>query len=188
MTTLSRIRVGWSGSAVTGPGVSTFYTAGPAPAFQAALRTFFLSQVGTCASPMSWTVQISGETIDDNTGEVNGVWTGGTGGAINATGSGSFARGVGMRVVWDTAGVTNGRHVRGSTFFVPIPASLFDSDGSLVPATVTSMLTAANALWTAADVDMQILTRLTPDHSGTSHEVTGVQVPDKVTWLKSRRT
>lgn len=173
---------------MTGPGISTFYAVGTdGAALAAAVWDFFTSIKDEFPIGVTWTRPTGGETVDDNTGEINGTWTGGTGGTLSGTDSGPFARGVGMRIVWETAGVTGGRRVRGSTFLVPLGASRYQSDGSIIDARVTNVLTAGNALVTAMAGALVILTRNTPAHSGTSHEVTSVTVPDKTTWLTTRR-
>jgi len=189
MTTINRARVVWGGTAVTGPGVSTFYSVGSGADLSNALFVYF-NTIKTAFPPgVVWQMPSDGDTLDDNTGEINGTWSGGTGGPIGGTGSGAFAAGVGYRVVWNTGGITNGRHVRGSTFFCPIVTAAYDITGTIDDTIRGAQETAAdNFLASFGPEELVILTRLTPTHNGTSHGVVSATIPDKVTWLKTRRT
>ncbi len=190
MTTLERYRVAWTGTTVIGGGVSTFYTgAGQAAVFQPALKTFFTALKTICPTGTTWTVPTAGETIDDNTGEVNGTWSAGSGGGIFATNSTEYAMGVGARIVWETAGMTGGRRVRGSTYIVPLGSNQWENNGTLSAACLTSLFAAANTLRSSIPAEeMVVLTRLRSTTSGTSHGVLSAEVPDKVSWLRTRKT
>lgn len=188
MTTLAKVRALWSGPTVVGGGVSTFYTVGTGAALAGDLTTFFGAIKSSFPSGTTWNIDTSGVTIDDNTGDVNGSWGGGTGGAITSVTGSEYAAGVGCRVVWKTGGITGGRIVKGSTYLVPLTANQYDPQGTILTAAVNAFAVAANNLVTAQAGNLVILTKLTPEHSGTSHEVLFADVPDKVSWLRTRRT
>ncbi len=116
-----------------------------------------------------------------------GVWSAGTAGVVIASGVPEHAKGVGCRVVWDTAGITGTRRVRGSTYLVPLCVNQYDPSGTILDAAWLAFATAADVFRTAVG-DLVVLTKKTDEHSGTSHPVTGVRVPDRVSWLTSRRT
>jgi hypothetical protein len=110
--------------------------------------------------------------------------------AVAASGSSNWASGVGCRQRWLTAGITRGRRVRGSTFLVPLGQNLYDGTGSIADATVTALATAANTLRAADSGSMRIYSRPTSaaNADGVAHAVTGSDLPDRVSWLRSRRT
>jgi hypothetical protein len=198
-TLLSRVRVGWTGPAVVGPGVSTFYTSSAAgTALATGLYTFF--QNVTSAFPnlaITWDIPNHGEVIDDATGELAGSWTGGTArSSIAASPNATWVSGVGARMVWTTGAVTRGRAVRGSTFLVPLQTSAYESAGMIVGSFLT-LFNAQAALLIAADPQFCVWERPVFDRSGPvpvrTHDgghaaITSGAVPDRVSWLRSRRT
>jgi hypothetical protein len=189
MTTLARIRVAWTGPGVSGGGVSTFHAVGSdGTALRAATNGFFTAIKDLFPSLVGWTVPGDGDLIDDNTGELTGAWS--FGGPTNIVGGivgASYAAGVGARVRWETDGFAGGRHVRGSTYLVPLSTGVFDIDGTIKGANLTTIQSAASAMVTALGGALVIVTRKTPAHSGTSHEVTSATAVDRVSWLVSRR-
>ena len=188
MTTLARVRVAWTGNPVTGAGVSTFYTAGAGSVLANALKTYFTAIKSSFPSGLVWTVDQAGETIDDNTGSLVGAWSGGPLGSVVASGVPEHAQGVGCRAVWLTDGFTNGRRVRGSTYLVPLCVNQYDPDGTILNAAVTAFDTAAGALLSTSGNDMVVLSRIGGGSSGTSHPIVSHALPDRVSWLRSRRT
>lgn len=188
MTEIARIPVVWSG--LTGlPGLSLFYsTPADAPAAVAAVNTFFNTIKGSFVSGLSWTTFGSGDTIVQETGQLAGGWSGGTGGIYNASGgAGAWAAGTGGLVKWDTGGVVGGRRLRGRTFLTCILGSKYDAGGTLEDATVGSWQTAADTLVAAGKC--RIWHRPHPGFAdGTSLLITSATVPDRVTSLRSRRT
>lgn len=188
MTTLARVRVVWGGTGVVGGGVSTFYSADSDGAPLAAqLLTYFNAIKGILPPSVNFVVDNGGATIDSDTGELNGSWSGGAGGGGTGTGAGAFAQGVGMRQVWVTTTIHRGRRVRGSTFLVPIGTSNYESDGTLTSGVVTAVQAAAAALVTAAAGNMVIWSRPLGVSPGATAPVTAALTPDKVSWLVSRR-
>ena len=185
---ISRIRVQWGDTGVVGGGLSTFYDRnilGPDPA---AILTFFTSIQNLLPDDVTIVVPSEGDVINEVTGALEGAWTGTGGGQVIGGSSSVFALGTGARVRWDTAGIVGGRHVRGTTFLVPLTASAFATDGNVLGTARTTIQNAATALISAAAGDMVVWSRPVPGRQGSSHVVTGSSVPIVPTALRSRRS
>jgi hypothetical protein len=190
MSALSRLRIAWSGSAVPGGGVSTWYTEGDPLQLQLAAKAFFGGSMNTrFPSSVTVTIPTSGETIESTTGTLTGGWTAGTGFTMTGAGTGPYAAGVGTRLVWETAGITRGRRVRGSTYLVPLNGSMFDSDGTLVASIQTALAAAAQQVVVSLGDDLVVWSRNTPGNAdGKAWTVSAGTCPDRTSWLRSRRT
>lgn len=188
MASIVRLRALWSGTPVVGGGVSVFHFAAGSSSGPATVYGFFDTLKGTIPNGVTIVVPGVGDTIDENTGEIDGTWTGSGGGTINSTGgSGAWAAGVGARVVWITSGITRGRRVRGSTFVVPMTAAAYESNGTLTSAVVSGLNTASTYM--DADSTFGVYTRPQAGLSnGAFHLQVASFIPDAVTWLRSRRT
>jgi hypothetical protein len=90
-------------------------------------------------------------------------------------------------VHWLTTDVVSGHRVRGSQFLVPLAAGNFDSAGTIVNSTVSTLLSAAQALVTACAPDLVVWHRPVGGSGGSQHVVTGASVPDKIVVRRSRR-
>lgn len=189
MANLGRLRCTWLGNGVVGPGLSTFYfDAANTGAATAVLNFFTALNPVLMPSGLQITVPNNGDIIDSATGALIGAWTDpGTGGTFSATGTGAFAMGVGFRVAWTTNGIHLGRRVRGSTFICPIMGAIYDSAGTIANATVMSASAAAQTLATSAPA-FKVWSRPRGTTPGVSSAMTGGSVPDKISWLRSRRT
>jgi hypothetical protein len=188
MANLMRYACPWTGSPVVGGGVSTFYLAEGHVGGTAAIAAFFV-QVGSGIPPgVTVSVPATGDLMDVASGALTGTWTNGTAAAVTSTGTGVYAAGVGFRFVWPTNGIRRGRRVRGSTFLVPLTAANYQSDGSILETTRAGMLAAAVTLASTLGSDFKIWSRPVGGAGGQANEVVGAQVPDKVSWLRSRRT
>ena len=185
MTTIQRIPVVWNGLAGL-PGVSVHYgvLAGSAVAD---LKAFFTAIKALFPASLTWQVPVSGDTIDDASGRVNGTWADAAGGIVTSTGSGIWAQGTGMMVRWDTSAIHNGRRVKGRTFLCPMFGSAFQTDGTIIDAYVATVHTAADAL--VAGGDAKIFTRPPKGtfSGGSSAVLSGALAEDRVTSLRSRR-
>lgn len=187
MATILRMRCVWSGTAITGDGLTTFYLPQAETGMSAVVNTFFDSIKAYLAAGSTITIPDTGDLVDDATGELAGSWSDGSTSTVQTTGAGGFAAGVGARVKWSTQGVVNGRRVRGSTFLVPLSAAQYQSDGTLLDATKGVLQTAANTMNNAFSSGLLIWHRPVNGAGGSSHAVTSGEVPDKVSWLRSRR-
>ena len=188
MANLARVRTVWSGSPVTGGGVSTIYVSEAKTGIVAAVAACFTSVRGLMPTGITLTTENTGDLIDVETGAITGTWTDGSTSLIATNGTGNYAAGVGARVRWQTNGVTNRRRVRGSTFLVPLTVAQYDTDGTIIPACITSMQSAFGSLMSALTPDLKIYTRPRNGAGGRSSNVVGLTVPDRVSWLRSRRT
>jgi hypothetical protein len=191
MTTLARIRVEWTGAAVVGGGVSTFYSSNANPATLAtAIRTFFSNVVFLFPTSTSILVIGNGDTIVAETGALNGTWTMTQPAVVVGTGTGNWAAGVGARVRWNTNGLTRGRRVKGSTFLVPLTTNNYATDGTIDATTAASTQSAVTVLAAADSGSMRIWSRPSAPGAGdgAAHAVTTGTFVDAVTWLRTRRT
>jgi hypothetical protein len=191
MTVLKRYRVAINGGPVVGPGLATFYESPESGVGGAdAIEAFYDALKGAIPDGLQFSVPSSGDLITAETGDLVGAWSDpGTGGVVSATGGSAFVNGVGARIVWNTAGVFSGRRVRGSTFIVPLVSAVYEGAGNINSGNITLLQNAANALVAALD-NFAIWSRpnnLAGDN-GEANQVTSATVPDKVSWLRGRRT
>jgi hypothetical protein len=186
MADIERMRVTWSGSQVVGPSVSTFFfpISGVDPA---AVLAFFDAVKSLIPNGVQITVPNAGDVINDATGDLNGSWAVAGGGNVQGTNANLFILGTGVRIVWETLGIRNNRHVRGSTFLVPVAANTFDTSGRITPANQTLVTNAATALIGATPLGLKIWSRPKGGVNGTSWDVTSARVPEVPSWLRSRR-
>lgn len=187
MPNLARVRTTWNGTPVVGPGVSTFYFAEASSGFVAAVSAFFVSLASRVPATVLFTTLNSGDLIDIDTGAISGTWTDGSTGTANSNAAGAYAQGVGVRGRWATSGLRNGRRVRGSTFIVPLTAAAYAVDGTIDATVHTAVSNAFNTLFTATAPNMRIYSRPGVGGQGQANTVIGVDTPDKVSWLRSRR-
>lgn len=188
MPTLARIRATWSGSGVVGPGVSTMYCdVSDAGGVLAGFRTFFDGVKSVVPSSVQWAFPPAGDTIDELTGKVNGTWTAPSVLPVLGTDNPNWVEGVGARVVWSTIGIVNGRQVRGSTFIVPLGQEAYEGAGAILN-TYVAVLQAAASAFASATPTGRIYSRKTALHAGVSFPILAGVAPDKVSWLRSRRT
>jgi hypothetical protein len=170
-----------------GTGLSVFYTAFGVDV-TTELGTWFNALRFFHPTAVSWSIPGSGDIIDETTGEITGAWTGGTAASITATGAAAYAAGTGAFVRWGTAGIVAGRRVKGRTFLCPAINSSYESDGTILNSSVTTINTATTTLVGAGK--LMIWHRPTgPGASdGSGHLVVSGQVADKVTSLRTRRS
>jgi len=171
-----------------GSGVSTFYFDEAHSGWVADLQAFWVALAARVPSVVTFTTLNTGDIIDEDTGDLVGTWTDGATSTVNSSGSGVYAAGVGVRGRWPTSGIKNGRRVRGSTFIVPLVGSAFQSDGTIDGTVWTSISTAFGNLYTAGAGYQYVWSRPVAGAGGQANLVIGTDVPDKVSWLRSRRT
>jgi hypothetical protein len=182
---LRRVPVTWT----TGPGgigVSVFYSPFGTDA-TVELGAFFNSIKAFFPPAVSWNVPSSGDVVDDVTGLITGAWTGGTTGSIVGTGSGAYAAGTGCYVRWQTAGIVAGRRVKGRTFLAPMIGNSYQSDGTILDATLATINAAAVTLVGFGKTSIWHRPSAKGANDGVSFPVIGSTGPDKVTSLRSRR-
>jgi hypothetical protein len=94
-------------------------------------------------------------------------------------------------ISWSTAGVRNGRRIRGRNFIVPLSNEAWDIDGKIKQVAYGSLQTAADALITGSDVTrLQVWARPTAPGAtdGETAVVTSYRIPDMSAILRSRRS
>ena len=188
MTNIYQARVLWNGAPVTGQGVSTFYAQTSFSGLPAALHDYF-DYLKTLHPPgINWTVQGGGSTYTAETGDLVGAWSDGPDLSVASGGPGAYARGVGCRVVWNTGAVLNGRRVKGATFHCPLNSGAYQDDGTLVSTITSEFKVAADQLLVDTGGDLVVWTRPRPGKAEGISQITSSTVPDKVSWLRSRRT
>lgn len=154
--------------------------------------SFFLEGIKSLL-PNAVRVTISSDVpaLHADTGKMATVTTGGTfGPTIGTGGAGSYSGASGACVTYRTAGVRNGRRVRGRTFLVPLAAGAYDTDGTLNGSAITTLKTAADGFLTiTGSHKLGVWARPTaPGASdGAWHEILSTSVADKVAILRSRR-
>lgn len=189
MTTMNRVSVAWQ-NWPGAPGVTQLYVTGAItqPSVDS-IRSFFQALVSLIPSGLTIQVPSSGDQIDDVTGRITGAWSvASTPAVVTGTASGNYAGNAGAVIHWLTTVVVNNRRLRGRTFIVPLSGgATYDTGGSLAPATITTLTTAANGLVTALGVTLAIWHRPTNFSGGSSAAVTSVRVPDLAVSLRSRR-
>lgn len=193
-----RLRVVWSGNAVVGPTLSTFYALDTSPGFPAAVRALMAALSTFIPTGTQIAVPNNGDVINPATGELTGSWTDGTTPAVvTCSGTGVYAKGVGAQIRWRTSSIVAGRRVQGSTFVVPLISAMFDSDGTLTATNQASILTAANnyvtaapyaCVWSRPSKGNPDRVPPTPARTGSSALIVGSSVPDRPSWLLSRRS
>lgn len=187
MADVDRMRVTFVGNPVVGPSIATHYfrggTADPAAIFQ-----FWTNLKGVMPSGITITVPNAGDTLNDTTGKITSAWTSSGGGDILTNGLGNFTLGVGGRIVWETGAITNGRHVRGATYVVPLYGSAYGANGRLSSGAEGVLQTSATTLLAAVIGDLVVLTRPRPGVNGKMSAVSGSSVSSNISWLRSRRT
>lgn len=188
MANLCRVRTEWTGSAVVGGGLSTFYFDEADTGFIAGLNTFWDSLKALIPAGTTLTTHNTGDLVDVATGGISGSWTDGTTSVVNATAAGVYPGGVGARVKWFTNGIVNGKRVRGGTFICPLIGTAFDGTGTINTSPLSTMQTSANTFLGTGGFTLNIWHRPVSGSGGSAHAVTYAQVPDAVSWLRSRRT
>lgn len=188
MANLARVRCVWSGAPVVGPGLTTFYFDEAHEGFASDVSTFF--QAVDAYIPIGVTIAVpsDGDLLDVATGELTGTWAEAASGPGVGAGFGAYPSGVGARLVWSTDGIVAGRRVRGSTFLCPLVNSSYGTDGTLDNATKDALEAAGNALRAASGTNMKIWSRPAPGRPGAASSIVAATCPDKVSWLRSRRT
>jgi hypothetical protein len=152
------------------------------------LATFINAIKGLFPNAVTWSIPAAGDTIDTDTDQLNGAWTGGTAASITATGgTGNYVAGTGGMVRWITGAVVNGRKVQGRTYLVPLITGAFDSDGTLNNTNVATIQAAATTLAGAGKLFVYSRPHGSPPVSG-ADQVLAAVVPDRVTSLRTRRS
>lgn len=188
MADLSRVVVVWTGSPVVGGGVSVLHCdPGSEHGLMVAFRAFLNTMAAGFPTGLQWSFPGAGNVINDANGDVVATWADSSPPSpLSPAGGTSWVNGVGVRVKWITAGIHAGHHVSGSTFLVPITSANFEGAGNILDTTIATFQGAANTLVSTGL--LKVWSRDKPLVPGASFQVVGAVVPDKVSWLRGRRT
>ena len=189
MSTVYRLRVTWTGTPVVGQGLSTFYfDNGIASGIAGHVKAFFTGAKATFPSGITWTIPNSGDLLESTTGELTGGFVTTGGGTETSGGTGvNFVQGAGGRVVWNTDGIFKGRRVRGATFMCPLVLDYWEGANAISSVATGNWATQAANLITA-EPTLCVLSRPSGGVAGEVNVVTSATIPDKTSWLRSRRT
>lgn len=138
---------------------------------------------------VSWLVEGEAAVLDEQTGQIVDYQTVSERPTPGSGGSpGGYSAASGAVITWNTAGVRNGRRVRGRTFLVPLGGGAYENDGTLSPSTISTLNSAAQEL-TGENFDSSfgVFSRPSNGGDGGFYEVTGFRVPDMSAVLRSRR-
>lgn len=184
---MKRIVVQWSSPAVKGLAVSVLnFVDGTTDPSKVCMDAWTAAK-GSMSTGMTVTVPASGDVLDNSTGRLTDVWTSPTGGgAVTGSTTAPAAAGVGACVTWLTTGIENGRRVRGRTFFVPLPAGAYESDGTLLAAQMTLLSAWAQNLGSGG---LAVFHRPTSKggSDGNLYPIERFVLRDRVAFLSSRR-
>lgn len=188
-------RVEWSGTGITGPGLSVFHgrtdgvaTTGTAmQALADRVRTFFDANKGKFPPGIGWTFPGEGLELDTTTGDLLDVHTVTAPARVDSTATSSgYSRAAGARVDWLTKSIVGKRRLRGRTFLVPMAGPNLAADGTLESTTIASLMTAATAY-----INQSVFSSCAPVVWSRTHgiaaDITGIRIPDMTTILRSRR-
>jgi len=193
MTSLHRVVIEWAGAGVVGRAVNVLHysasdnTAPPV----AAIKSAFSAAANMLPQGLVLTFPGSGDTIDDTTGHLVGVWSSSGGGTIPGGGIPAAVGGVGAVLGWTTGGIVNGakgpRKLRGRTFIAPLDGAAWDADGTLKTNYVTNLTTLGSALMAAGPLAVWHRPTTVGGSDGNSYGVISCKVRDKAAYLSSRR-
>lgn len=194
-----KVKTRWSGF-LGGPGWTNFYfddvnggfeDGATAVAVADKVATFWGAVKTKLPPAVTLQIQSDVEVIGAADGQLAGVLNAGARAAINGTAvSQPYSAATGAVITWRTAGVRNGRRVRGRTFLVPCVSGMFQNDGTITSSDLTELQAAAQALFQPAGaVSLGIFSRPTAVGAadGAFFPVTSATVPDLAAVLRSRR-
>lgn len=200
MATIRRMIVSLTGNAATGGGSMTFYNSATSPTgWPAAVKTFLNAHPLDFPADLTFSVPNTGDVLDIDTGELLDGWTDGAAQAsFTGANTGDYAAGVGARVLWNTGVIHAGRRLKGSNFLVPLAGGVFDTNGTLDEPFRTNWAGYAAAYLTS-QAQACVYSRPKPARPGAGGKtlpavggfaapIASASIPDRVSWLRSRRT
>lgn len=186
----------WSGAPGL-PGYTTMYWDGTldGSAALSAMKTLMTDLLGAGATGNSTYVpaaidinfDTNTELIDEATGEMVSFESATAQPPIGGSGSKVYAAVSGACISWYTAGVANGRRVRGRTFLVPLQDQAFASDGSLSVSLLADLAAGGNGAVAAGELQVWHRPSGPGATDGFAHPVTAWRATDQAAYLKSRR-
>lgn len=199
--TVGIVRLNWSGAS-GGPGLSQFaIAAAGGTAWATADASSATSAVRNLAAAMALyipddirlDVSRNVDLYDQVSGKLTGsVTAGSTPAQVVGQSASAFLAGAGFKTDWNTGVVLGGRRVVGKTYWVPAVGSAFDTDGTLLAATITNINTALSTFLSSlstANLGMQVWHRpgAKSAPAGTMVAVNSGSVKDRSAFLRNRR-
>lgn len=184
---LYRIRIGYSGTPVNGPSVSTFHFASEVQEPQDAvdsLSSVFDQWKTNMVSQLTMFAEPEVETINPVNGELVGLtaitpWT-----KTGSVGSASALPNATMALVrWRTGVFIGGKEVRGRTFLPGFASGYVTADGNVPTAQITSVTAGANIWRDAGDNASVVYSRV----HGVAHPIISASCWNEYATLRSRR-
>lgn len=190
---IHRVTTVWGGFQGA-PGYSNFFFTGDGSGGQAEesrSRVVGLWNAINTELPNDVTLRTDPEVavIDEATGMTTGFITIDTP-ATPSTGGDStgYSAASGAVINWLTAGVRNGRRVRGRTFIVPLGGGAYQSDGTLTADALDALQAGAESIiGDAFDSGFGVWSRPANGSGGLFFEANGHRILDRVSVLRSRR-
>jgi hypothetical protein len=199
MALIARVKVNWTGF-IGAPGFTNLHFAptdfGPSITqtvvndAQAKVDTWLNAWKAAFPTTVLWGVDPTVEVIEDSTGDLQEYMTVTPEAVESGSQAGAYAAASGAVVNWSTAGVRNGRRVRGRTFMVPLSGAAFESNGTLLNTALTGWRNASTAMITTVDAATLVVWSRPSGigaSDGISHAVTAATIADKAAVLTSRR-
>ena len=121
MASILRVPVVWNGLGNL-PGVSVFFWDGGVSSVVTDITDFFDDIKGYFPNSLTWSFPAFGDLIDDGTGALSGSWsTTSLPPIVGGVALAQHAAGVGLRVKWNTNGISSSnRRVTGATFLTAL--------------------------------------------------------------------
>jgi hypothetical protein len=199
MPNIIKVKLKWTGFSGA-PGYTNFFyrdeaSGAPSPT----TATDAVTKVGNFANyikaylPIETAVQVQSdiEVIEETNGQLQDVMNVASQPVVQGTApSAPYSAASGAVITWRTAGVRNGRRVRGRTFLVPLANSAYQSDGTIASAALTALNTNMGTFLDATgSAILGVYARPTSKGAtdGAWFTVIGHNIPDKVAVLRSRR-
>jgi hypothetical protein len=147
-TGLNRIRVTWTGIP-SGNGVSTFYSQSGTVPNLSTLRLGLANLSAILPTGVTLQIENQGDSIETDGGAIDGSWSTSAQAAVVGAAGGAYASPTGAVITWLTDEIHGRRHLKGRTFFVPLAASAYGSNGSLLAGATTALQGVGNGLLAA---------------------------------------
>lgn len=193
MPLLQRTRVLWTGF-LGAPGYTNLYArfvdAETTPPINHAEDVATLFTALRARMPRAVNVQIEQEVaiVDEDTGDIAGFQLLPFAPPVEGNGVlGNWSAASGAAIEWRTSAVRSGRRLTGRTFVVPLAASAYDSDGTLVEQANTDIQLAANNYISESASEPVVWSRPRDGRLGWAGTIQQARVRDRVAVLRSRR-
>lgn len=147
MTNISRMRVALTGF-IGGPGVCTFYSTDPSSTYPQ-LVDLWGSLSARMPSTVSISVEATGDVIDPATGVLVDSWSHAAAAGFAGADPAVYPAPAGACLTWICSDIFDGKRLKGRTYVVPMGGGAYQADGTINPANLTALRSAASDYVTA---------------------------------------